>query len=66
MTGWIEIYNTNQEFQATMVQELLQNKGIASTVLNRKDSMYLIGDILIMVEEKDVEASKQIIEASGL
>ncbi len=66
MTGWIEIYSTNQEFQATMVQELLQNKGIASTVLNRKDSMYLIGDILIMVEEKDVEASKQIIEASGL
>jgi hypothetical protein len=66
MTGWIEIYSTNQEFQATMVQELLQNKGIANTVLNRKDSMYLIGDILILVEEKDVDASKQIIEASGL
>ena len=66
MTGWIEIYSTNQEFQATMVQELLQNNGIESTVLNRKDSMYLIGDILILVEEKDVDASKQIIEASGL
>jgi hypothetical protein len=66
MTGWVEVYSTNQEFQAAMVQELLANQGIASTVLNRKDSMYLIGDILIMVEEKDVEAARQIIEASAL
>jgi hypothetical protein len=66
MTGWVEVYSTNQEFQAVMVQELLANQGIASTVLNRKDSMYLIGDILILVEERDVEAARQIIEASAL
>lgn len=66
MTGWVEVYSTNQEFQAAMVQELLENESITSTVLNRKDSMYLIGEILVMVEEKNLEASRKIIEASGL
>lgn len=66
MKGWVEVYSTNQEFQAAIVQELLENESITSTVLNRKDSMYLIGEILVMVEEKDFEASRRIIEASGL
>lgn len=66
MKGWVEVYSTNQEFQAAIVQELLINESITSTVLNRKDSMYLIGEILVMVEEKDFEASRRIIAASGL
>jgi hypothetical protein len=52
--GWKLVFLTRLEHQAAIAQSILNDKGIQSVILNRKDSAYQsFGDIEVFVEEQD-------------
>ena len=49
--GWIKIFTTSDAVQAQIVKDLLQNHGISSVIINKKDSSYVvIGDVEVYVQ----------------
>lgn len=53
------IFTTNQTFEAELIKQQLENKGIETFIMNKKDSSYLFGEIeLIVNKEKESEARK--------
>jgi len=56
--GWKTVYETDQEYQATIAKDVLENNGIQAVILNQKDSTYLVwGQISVLVPEADEETA---------
>ena len=66
MSELIQVYTTDQEYQANLVSDKLREAGIEPFQLNKRDSMYPIGYVEIKVAATDVERARALIEESGL
>ncbi len=66
MSELIQVYTTDQEYQANLVSDKLREAGIEPLQLNKRDSMYPIGYVEIKVAAADVERARALIEESGL
>ena len=57
--GWINVYNTTEEYLVSMAKDLLLDGGIEAVVINHKDSAYVCwGEYELCVrEEKEEEAA---------
>ncbi len=52
--GWKTVFETDQEYQATIARDILENNNIQAVILNQKDSTYLVlGHILVLVPESE-------------
>ena len=56
-----EIYSADKQYKVDISQELLSEHNIESVTLNQKGSAFLVGDILIYVDEKDEKKAREII-----
>lgn len=61
-TEWVLIYSTNEIYKADILIELLEEHGILTQQMNKKDSSFAIGEIEIFVNQNDYNSSIQIIE----
>jgi hypothetical protein len=52
--NWQLIFSTNQLYQAEMVKAILEESDIDVILLNKQDSLYLIGDIELFVHPDQV------------
>jgi hypothetical protein len=52
--NWQLIFSTNQLYQAEMVKSILEESNIEVILLNKQDSLYLIGDIDLLVHPDQV------------
>lgn len=64
---WVQVYKTNTEIDASMIQANLKGAGIPCQVLSQVDStrMFNVGELAIVkvfVPQEHVEESKQIID----
>ena len=59
---WRVVYTTNKLYQAEMVKDILSENDIEAILLNKQDSLYLIGDIEVYVKPDDVIKAKFIIK----
>jgi len=58
---FIKVYATKNAFEAELIKGLLLNNNIEATIINKKDSQFLFGDIEVHVAAADAESAKEII-----
>ncbi len=56
-----EVFTAGKMYKIEMIQQFLTEKGIESFVLNQKDSEFLVGEIMLYVDEKDEAKAKEIV-----
>ncbi len=59
---WIKIASTNSNYKAQIVREKLELEKIDAIVINQKDSMFLLGEYYLYVDEIMVDKAKKILE----
>lgn len=59
--NWQLVYSTNQLYQAEMVKNIIEDANIDVILLNKQDSLYLIGEIELFVHPDNVISSLQLI-----
>ncbi len=65
-SNWRKVYSNNYQHKVEIVQAVLEEEGIASVIMNKKDSAYLFGEIELYVQADNVIKSKQIINKESL
>jgi len=58
---WINVFASSKIYEIELLRCLLLDNDIESFVLNKQDSVYLIGDIELMVYRDDFLKAKHII-----
>ncbi len=67
MDNWIKIQSFKRVHQAELRKDILAQNNINSVIINEKDSLFLLGEIELFVEEKDEKKAKALInEFNGL
>lgn len=56
-----EIYSADKQYKVDIIQELLSEHDIESVTLDQKGSAFLVGEIIIYVDEKDEKKAREII-----
>ncbi len=64
--SWQKIYSNAFEHEVEIVRAALDDAGINSVVMNKKDSVYLVGEIELYVQADDVMRARKIIEKKSL
>jgi hypothetical protein len=59
--NWIMVYSARHQYDAELVKQLLEENDITAVVINKQDSVYLIGDIEVYVQVEDAFTARQII-----
>ena len=63
MAKWQKIFSTEVSYRADIVKDVLEDQGIKSVILNKKDSSYNnFGALEVLVMPDDIIRAKQIIE----
>ena len=61
--GWEQVFETTQEYQASIARDLLEEAGIKVVVINQHDSVYrTFGEFLVYVPENETERALEIIK----
>lgn len=64
---WTLVYTVNQQYQAQIVQELLDEEGITAVIMNKKDTSFTTsGDYEVYVRNEDAEKAKKKLEDSEI
>ncbi|MCX6235763.1 MAG: DUF2007 domain-containing protein [Bacteroidetes bacterium] len=59
--GWIKIFSSNHLWQVEIKKSILNDEGISSVIVNKKDSAYLFGEYELYVSVEDAFMAKQYI-----
>jgi len=61
--NWISIYSADQTWLAEIARQILEENGIESVVINKRDSSYLVfGDVEVYVSQENAEKSKELLK----
>ena len=55
-------FSTDKMYAARMAQELLASNGIDSIILNKRDSVFLVGDIEVHVKREFLIRAKHLLK----
>ena len=58
---WTKIYSSTLLYKVDILKGLLAENNIQSVIVNKKDSVYLIGEIELFVNVEDAFRAKQIL-----
>jgi type III secretory pathway lipoprotein EscJ len=64
--NWQKVYSSEQEHKVQIVQAVLEDQGIRSIAVNKKDRAYLFGAIELYVQPEHVIRALQIINKESL
>jgi hypothetical protein len=65
MENWNIVYVSGQQHLAELAKQKLFENGIDAVVLNKKDSVYLIGHFEVMVEQQYLPEAEKIMKDFG-
>jgi hypothetical protein len=61
--GWKEVFLTDQEYQACMARDLLNEAGILAVILNQRDSSYqAFGEFAVIVPGEAEETAMDLLK----
>ena len=63
MENWVCVYTANQVYKAEAVKDLLAEENIEAVVVNKKDSMYLFGELELFVQPEDENLATELIKS---
>ncbi|MEY4594826.1 MAG: hypothetical protein RIQ47_1236 [Bacteroidota bacterium] len=66
MKDWEKIYIAGQLHQAEIVKAVLEDHEIEASIIDKRDSSYLFGDVEVYVQQKDVAEARRIITENQL
>jgi hypothetical protein len=71
LENWMEVLNTDDESEATIVQGLLESEGVECRVESSRVSQLPVaigklGEITVMVKASDYEKAKRLLDATRL
>ncbi len=66
MEDWVCIHAFSKLYEAEMAHNVLTNNNIVSVLINKQDSLYLIGEIELYVKPDDVIKAKFILKEPEL
>jgi len=58
---WVKVYVVGNIPKAEMIKGMLHEQGIECSIMNKKDSELLFGDIELYVQQKDEITAKKLI-----
>jgi len=58
---WVKVYTVGNIPKAEMIKGMLQEMGIECSIMNKKDSAFLFGNIELFVQQKDEITAKKLI-----
>lgn len=61
--NWIDVFTTDQLYQAEYAKETLKANGIEAVIMNQKDSSYHFGSISVMVNRENKEKATEILKS---
>jgi hypothetical protein len=64
--AWTLIISTSAAPEAEMLRGMLMENGIESVIINKKDSVYLFGEVEIYVKAEDALLARQLINPETL
>jgi hypothetical protein len=65
--GWINIYNTDQEFKAKLAEDVLKQNDIVSHIMSKPDSAIpAIGAATLYVKQEDAEKAVSILKEENI
>jgi len=59
---WIKIYSFETQYQAELTKGLLEQNGVKSVVVNAKDSLFLLGEYELYVQQNDEKKAAAIVD----
>jgi hypothetical protein len=59
---WVKIFGYTEEIKCEMARQILEDEGIDSVVLNKKDRAYQFGEIELYVMRDNVIRAKRILK----
>ena len=63
--GWIKIYTAEEEYQAKLIEELLQNNGLHPVIMDKRDDVLRIpGFVEVYVAPEEAEQANGVIESN--
>ncbi len=57
---WVLLCSVTEEFELLLLKEMLEEEEIPSVIVNKRDSVYLFGEIELRVRSLDLLRAKQI------
>lgn len=60
--NWVMFFQCNDEIKLEKIKSVLQEAGIPYTVINKKDSSFLIGDYEIYITLEKINEAKKILK----
>jgi hypothetical protein len=61
MEGWTCVYSGTQLHEAVFIKDFLEGNNITTVIMNKHDSLYLIGEIDLYVSVEDAFNANQLI-----
>ncbi|MDX1477318.1 MAG: DUF2007 domain-containing protein [Saprospiraceae bacterium] len=62
VADWVRVYRSEEEYQAVLIRELLENYDLHPVLMDRKDDEFRIGYAEVYVAPEESERARQIIE----
>jgi hypothetical protein len=59
---WINIFTTSKPYLAEMAKDILEENDFDVVIINKQDSLYLIGDIEVYTKPENVIRAKFLIK----
>ena len=59
--NWIRIYRADEEYQAKIIQQLLEGYGLHPVIMDRKDDEFRIGEVELYIAPEEAERAEKII-----
>ncbi len=62
---FIKVYSAGKLYDAELVKGMLFENGIEATIINKRDTEFLVGEVELYVSKKDSEKAVEIINQRG-
>ncbi|MBP7497675.1 MAG: DUF2007 domain-containing protein [Bacteroidales bacterium] len=64
MQGWEKVYETHNLYQAEIIKSILNAEDIEAVIVNKQDSLYLVGEVEVFVLSDNVVKANTIISTN--
>ena len=64
--GWQRIYFTDKLHLAQIAKSILEDNGIESVIMDKRDSSLKIGEVELFVKEDDMTLAKFLLQSNNL
>lgn len=66
MNGWQVVYSDGFPPAVELRRAVLEENGIPSVILNKRDSSYLFGFVELLVQDEDADQAKALLQEAPL